>query len=114
MKKILKDKKNEEIIYKIAIKYRDLLIKYLTSWKNRDFKFIKDKKIIVDDIIKIGKELEALPYFKDIFKRMIEEKHGDDNVIDYFYKKSKEYEEQQNAKREKENELRIKMFAQYA
>lgn len=61
--KILKDKKNEETIYKIAIRYRDVLIKYLTAWKNRDFKFLKDKKIIVDDIIKICKELEALPHF---------------------------------------------------
>lgn len=63
MMKILKDKKNEETIYKIAIRYRDVLIKYLTAWKNRDFKFLKDKKIIVDDIIKICKELEALPHF---------------------------------------------------
>ena len=99
MKKILKDKKNEEIIYKIAIRYRDLLIRYLTAWKNRDFTFLKDKTVIVNDIVKIGKELEALPHFQVIFKKMIDEKQeGNDNVIDYFYKKSKQYEEMQNLK----------------
>ena len=60
-----------------------------------------------------------MKHFKVLFEGMLGTKHEEegqnfDSVIDYFYQKSKEYEQESNIKKNTEDKLRITMFAKHA
>ena len=114
----------------MILDYKQLLIDYLTFWKQRDFRFLVENQHLQNKIISLKTKLLNLKFFEWIFELMktanpnpealkeneeeMKEEESKISMIDYFYNKSKKYEKIATLKREKENELRIRMFSEYS